>query len=250
MQVVTCFPVMCHTDDPGLSTEPLAVLQPHLHSAVRTAAPVWLHLASQDWFLQRVQTYLYVSGFILLEHKAEHVGVRTSEQTKVERAVSNGEFLEEHCKQKEGLGARLKRGQDGAGLGMHRLGRQGKSHGSSHGCGPGKAVVAQSPPFPPFGGTASIPVWQSLALFPSTASSKGRGAVGRLPPITVIRRPEPRVCLSCMEDMCMELGTVGVGCLVLPRFHVGSSMNPNTTQMATDLLPGSPHFPSRTDSEV
>lgn len=138
----------------------------------------------------------------------------------------------------------------GPGLGMHRLGRQGKSHGSSHGCGPGKAVVAQSPPFPPFGGTASIPVWQSLALFPLTASSKGRGAVGRLPPITVIRRPEPRVCLSCMEDMCMELGTVGVGCLVLPRFHVGSSMNPNTTQMATDLLPGSPHFPSRTDSEV
>lgn len=241
MQVVTCFPVMCHTDDPGLSTEPLAVLQPHLHSAVRTAAPVWLHLASQDWLLQRVQTYLHVSGFILLEHKAEHVGVRTSEQTKVERAVSDGEFLEEHCKQKEGLGAHLKRGQDGAWAWNAQVGQTRKESWFFSWVWPWQGSGGSEP---------SIPVWQSLALFPLTASSKGRGAVGRLPPTTGIRRPEPRVCLSCMEDMCMELGTVGVGCLVLPRFHVGSPMNPNTTQMATDLLPGSPHFPSRTDSEV
>lgn len=70
------------------------------------------------------QTYLYLPGFVLLEHKAEDIGVGPSEQTQVERAVSNGEFLEEHWKQNGGVGAisqATRRTQDkdrtGSGLG-------------------------------------------------------------------------------------------------------------------------------------
>lgn len=74
--------------------------------------------------MQRVQTYLHLSGFILLQHKAENISVRPSEQTKVERAISNGEFLEEHCKQRM-KGWALTSDEDGMGPGseMYSLGR-------------------------------------------------------------------------------------------------------------------------------
>lgn len=112
----------------------------------------------------------------------------------------------------------------GPGLGTVQVGQITRnSHGSSNGHGSNKAVVAQSLPF--FPATASLHTWQSLAVFPFTASSKGKGAVGGLLPITEIRSSEPRVCLSCMY---MELGTVGVSCLPCPESMLGSSMNSNT----------------------
>lgn len=57
------------------------------------------------------QTHLHLSSFILLEHEAEDVIVRPGEQAQVERAIGNREFLEEHCKAREGPGgASRKRG--------------------------------------------------------------------------------------------------------------------------------------------
>lgn len=47
------------------------------------------------------QTYLHLSSFILLEHKAEDVIVRPSQQAQVQGAISDREFLEEHCKPRE-----------------------------------------------------------------------------------------------------------------------------------------------------
>lgn len=113
--------------------------------------PHRFHLPTQDWFLQRVQTYLHLSGFILFQHKAENISVRPSEQTKVERTVSNGEFLEEHCKQRmKGWALISHEDRMGPELGNVQVGQiTGNSHGSSNGRGPDKAVVTQSLPFIP-----------------------------------------------------------------------------------------------------
>lgn len=167
--------------------------------------------------MQRVQTYLYLSGFILLKHKAEYVSVRSSEQTQVERAVSNGEFLEEHCKQSEGSGVPLNREEKGGpGLGNAQVGADNRN-----GCEPAKTGSSEAGP--------SIPAWHSrgpASIYIIFQSKRGNGQ-------TPHKDEEPRTqtmsFLSTeMDSGRRELPDEALCLFSCPDPMLGSPMDPNT----------------------
>lgn len=98
---------------------------PHLCWAVRTTPMRVPPLGCPECWVcatsKGAHTYLHLSSFILLEHKAEDVIVRPSQQAQVQGAISDREFLEEHCKPREGVrGSSRKRGAGAHGGGWDR----------------------------------------------------------------------------------------------------------------------------------